>query len=77
MEIRGKFLRIVVTFVFHSLGVFAPTFNYSISVGINLSEPDIFRSHTHKRKMGKVLSYSCCAGQELLSMGGGGGGQVM
>lgn len=36
------------TFVLHSLAFFAPAFNCSVSVGINLSGLDVYRSHTQK-----------------------------
>lgn len=38
------------TFVLHSLAFFAPAFNCSVSVGINLSGLDVYRSHTQKEK---------------------------
>lgn len=36
------------TFVLHSLAFFALAFNCSVSVGINLSGLDVYRSHTQK-----------------------------
>lgn len=43
------------TFVLHSLAFFAPAFNCSVSVGINLSGLDVYRSHT-QRKNQKVVT---------------------